>query len=104
MPILRDNGVFCVNTLRAGDELIADMFAGPHQGRARASASTPAQWMTLATGAPVLDERGGRVRLPRHRGKAVGRHMTFIFGAVEAVRLGAPGAALVYHERAYKQV
>src|SRR4249919_3577869 len=28
MPILRGNGVFCVNTLRAGDELIADTFAG----------------------------------------------------------------------------
>ena len=25
-------------------------------------------------------------------------------GAVEAVRLGPPGAALVYHERAYKRV
>src|ERR1700694_1573412 len=28
MPILRANGVFCVNTLRAGDEVIADTFAG----------------------------------------------------------------------------
>src|SRR5215475_10163008 len=28
MPILRGNGVFCVNTLRAGDEVIADTFAG----------------------------------------------------------------------------
>src|SRR5882672_4701545 len=27
-PILRGNGVFCVNTLRAGDEIIADTFAG----------------------------------------------------------------------------
>ena len=26
MPILRGNGVFCVNTLRAGDELVADTF------------------------------------------------------------------------------
>ena len=26
------------------------------------------------------------------------------FGVVEAVRLGPPGPALVYHERAYKQV
>src|ERR1051325_8787472 len=28
MPILRGNGVFCVNTLRAGDEIVADTFAG----------------------------------------------------------------------------
>jgi hypothetical protein len=27
-----------------------------------------------------------------------------IFGSVEAVRLGPAGAALVYHERAYKPV
>jgi flavin reductase (DIM6/NTAB) family NADH-FMN oxidoreductase RutF len=27
-----------------------------------------------------------------------------IFGAVEAVRLGPPGEALVYHDRAYKRV
>src|ERR1044072_8368162 len=27
MPILRGNGVFCVNTLRAGDEIVADTFA-----------------------------------------------------------------------------
>jgi hypothetical protein len=26
------------------------------------------------------------------------------FAGVEAVHLGAPGPALVYHERAYKQV
>ena len=28
MPILRGNCVFCVNTLRAGEEIIADTFAG----------------------------------------------------------------------------
>ena len=33
MPILRENGVFCVNTLGAGDEPIADIFAG-RTGRA----------------------------------------------------------------------
>ena len=27
-PVLAQNGVFCVNTLAAGDEKLADMFAG----------------------------------------------------------------------------
>ena len=35
--------------------------------------------------------------------KAVASH-NVIFGAVEAVQLGASGPALVYHDRAYKHV
>jgi flavin reductase (DIM6/NTAB) family NADH-FMN oxidoreductase RutF len=35
--------------------------------------------------------------------KAVGSH-NVIFGVAETVRLGPPGPALVYHERAYKRV
>jgi flavin reductase (DIM6/NTAB) family NADH-FMN oxidoreductase RutF len=35
--------------------------------------------------------------------KAVATH-NVIFAGVVGVRLGGPGAALVYHERAYKQV
>jgi flavin reductase (DIM6/NTAB) family NADH-FMN oxidoreductase RutF len=35
--------------------------------------------------------------------KAVASH-NVLFGAVEAVRLGPPGPALVYHDRLYKKV
>ena len=35
--------------------------------------------------------------------RSVASHNVF-FGAVEAVRLGPAGPALVYHERAYKRV
>ena len=35
--------------------------------------------------------------------KAVASHDIY-FGIVEAITSGAPGAALVYHDRAYKQV
>src|SRR6185312_16904492 len=52
-PILRDNGVFCVNTLRAGDELIADTFAGRTKV-ARDERFNTGQWSTLATGSPAL--------------------------------------------------
>ncbi len=34
--------------------------------------------------------------------RSVGSHNVF-FGAVQEVRLGPSGPALVYHERAYKQ-
>src|SRR4029079_348094 len=50
MPILRSNGVFCVNTLRAGDELLADTFAGRTNG-ARASRFDTGEWATIPTGA-----------------------------------------------------
>ena len=53
MPILRGNGVFCVNTLRAGDELIADTFAG-RTNVAREARFDTGQWSTLSTGAPAL--------------------------------------------------
>jgi flavin reductase (DIM6/NTAB) family NADH-FMN oxidoreductase RutF len=35
--------------------------------------------------------------------RSVGGHNVF-FGAVETVRLGPGGPALVYHDRAYKRV
>jgi len=53
MPILRGNGVFCVNTLRAGDELIADTFAGRTKV-ARESRFDAGEWKTLSTGSPAL--------------------------------------------------
>src|SRR4026208_2568400 len=53
MPILRGNGVFCVNTLRAGDELIADTFAGRTKVAREARFDT-GQWGKLATGSPAL--------------------------------------------------
>jgi flavin reductase len=48
MPILRGNGVFCVNTLRAGDELIADTFAGRTKVAREARFDT-GEWGTLST-------------------------------------------------------
>ena len=53
MPVLRGNGVFCVNTLRAGEEIIADTFAGRTKV-ARDERFASGQWTTLATGSPVL--------------------------------------------------
>ena len=71
MPILRGNGVFCVNTLRAGDEIDRRHLRRPHQV-ARGARFDTGEWRTLTTGSPALDERGGRVRLPRDRNQGGG--------------------------------
>jgi flavin reductase len=100
-PLLSANGVFCVNTLRADEEAIADLFAGRTGNRAERFAT--GEWITLATGAPVLVTAVVAFDCRVIEIKAVASH-NVIFGAVEAVRLGPPGAALVYHERADKRV
>src|SRR5215467_5185081 len=52
-PILRENGVFCVNTLDADAADLADVFAG-RTGTAAAGRFAAGIWGTLATGAPML--------------------------------------------------
>src|SRR5215813_14159256 len=48
-PILRENNVLCVNTLRAGQDSVADLFAG-RTGVAMAERFTGMEWLTLDTG------------------------------------------------------
>ncbi len=84
MPILRGNGVFCVNTLRAGDEIVADTSRAAPRWRAR-RASTPAtSWMTLATGSPVLNSAVVACDCRVIEVKAVASHDIY-FGMVEAI-------------------
>ena len=101
-PLMRENGVFCVNTLGADAEPIADMFAGRTgaQMEARFQIGT---WGALATGAPVLGNAVVALDCRVIEIKAVASHYV-IFGAVEAVQMGPAGPALVYHDRAYKSV
>jgi flavin reductase len=101
-PLLRDNGVFCVNTLAAGEETIADVFAG-RTGAVMGERFASGQWTTLQTGAPVLETAVVAFDCRVIEVKAVASHYV-IFGTVEAVRLGPGGPALVYHDRAYKRV
>jgi flavin reductase len=102
MPSMRGNGVFCVNTLRAGDEIIADTFAGRTKVAREARFDT-GQWATLSTGSPALMSAVVALDCRVIEIKAVASHDIY-FGMVEAIHEGAPGAALVYHDRAYKQV
>ena len=101
-PMLRGNGVFCVNTLRASDELIADTFAGRTKVE-RDRRFDVGQWKTLSTGSPVLLSAVVSLDCRVSEIKSVSSHDVY-FGIVEAIHSGPPGAALVYHDRAYKQV
>jgi flavin reductase len=101
-PVVQQNGVFCVNTLAASEAAIADLFAG-RTGVSREESFAQGEWTSLATGCPVLASSVVAFDCRTIDVKAVASH-NVIFGAVEAVRLGPPEAALVYHTRAYKQV
>ncbi|HET9904477.1 MAG TPA: flavin reductase [Xanthobacteraceae bacterium] len=101
-PLLRENGVFCVNTLAADQEAIADLFAG-RTGASGAERFVQGEWMTLATGAPVLRSAAVAFDCRTVDVKTVATHNVF-FAVVEAVHIGNPCPALVYHDRAYKKV
>ena len=101
-PVLQQNGVFCINTLGAGEEKLADMFAG-RSGAQLHERFADGEWTTLKTGAPMLTSAVVAFDCRVVEIKAVASH-NVIFGSVEAVRLGPAGAALVYHQRAYKPV
>jgi flavin reductase len=101
-PILESNRVLCVNTLRAGMDTIADVFAG-RTGCTLTERFNTGSWSELSTGAPVLNDAVVACDCRVIEIKSVGTH-NVVFAGVVAVRLGRPGPALVYHERAYKQV
>ena len=100
-PVVAENGVFCVNTLGAGGAEIADIFAG-RTGVKGSERFATGDWTVLTTGSPVLTSAVIAFDCRIIEVKAVASHNVF-FGAVEAVRLGPSGPALVYHERAYKR-
>jgi flavin reductase (DIM6/NTAB) family NADH-FMN oxidoreductase RutF len=102
-PVLAQNGVFCVNTLGAAEEKLADLFAGRSGVHLEERFAVGGEWVTLKTGSPVLASAVIAFDCRTMEIKAVASH-NVIFGAVEAVRLGPSGPALVYHERAYKPV
>ena len=102
VEMLREHGVFCVNTLGADAEAIADMFAGRSGAQSEARFQVGA-WGTLTTGAPVLTTAVVALDCRILEIKAVASH-NVIFGAIQAIHMGPAGPALVYHDRAYKRV
>jgi flavin reductase len=100
--IVRNNGVLCVNTLRAAEANIADVFAG-RTGVKAAERFLTGDWTSLKTGAPVLRSAVVAFDCRIIEVKAVASHDVY-FAVVADVHSGEAGPALVYHDRAYKQV
>ena len=101
-PVVVENGVFCVNTLGAAGAEIANVFAG-RTGVQGIDRFATGEWTVLTTGSPVLTSAVIAFDCRIIEVRSVASHNVF-FGAVETVRLGSAGPALVYHERAYKRV
>lgn len=101
-PLMLENGSFCVNTLAASEEAIADVFAG-RTGVFMAERFKTGDWDTIKTGSPALKSAIATFDCRVLEAKEVGSHFVY-FGSVVAVRLGPTTKALVYHDRAYKHV
>jgi flavin reductase (DIM6/NTAB) family NADH-FMN oxidoreductase RutF len=93
------NGVFCVNTLEAAHSPLAEAFAG-RAGLDMQARFALARWMSLATGAPVLESARASFDCRITDVLEQGTH-SVLFGRVEAVRTGARDGALVYLDRHY---
>ena len=96
------NGVFCINTLAAGDEDIAATFAGrtdlPHHRRFERGV-----WEPLATGSPALSTSLAAFDCRLIDVRRVATH-DVILGEVLAVRSGGNAPALAYFDRTYRSL
>jgi flavin reductase len=101
-PIMRENKVFCVNTLASSDEDLANVFAG-RNGHFLADRFKFGDWTALETGAPALNNAIAALDCRVLEMKSVATHDIY-FGEVAAIRLANAEKALVYHARAYKHV
>jgi flavin reductase (DIM6/NTAB) family NADH-FMN oxidoreductase RutF len=96
-PILA-NGCFAINVLDAGQQALADLFAG-RSGPAGAARFDGLAWDRLETGAPVLHGLAG-FDCELLDVDPIGTHHV-ILGAVRAVRASDEGAPLIYGMRGY---
>jgi flavin reductase (DIM6/NTAB) family NADH-FMN oxidoreductase RutF len=99
---LAGNRAFCVNTLAAEDEGLAEVFAGRTdlQGQDRFSAGS---WTVLATGAPLLATSLVSFDCRLTDARLVATHHVMI-GEIVGIRLGRSRPALVYLGRAYREL
>lgn len=98
--IFKAAGIFCVNILTPDQEELSPVFAGkmPMEERFKR-----AEWIRLATGAPVLKSAAAALDCTISQVVEVGTH-SVIFGAVQAIHLGVSGSGLIYHGRAYHKI
>jgi len=97
--LIRENGVFAINTLAAGQQELADVFAGRTHlhGAARFSHGL---WREGALGVPVLADALASFVLRTRSIETLGTHQVVI-GALTGITTGEAHAGLVYTRRAY---
>lgn len=96
----KNNGVFCVNTLNANQELLSNSFAGFTE-ETMIERFANAEWDRLLTGSPVLRTALVSLDCEITSVTEVGTH-SVIFGEVRAVRFTEARTALMYFNRSYK--
>jgi len=96
------NGVFCVNTLNAGQQDLAERFGGRGPVAMEDRFADP-RWQPGSLGAPVLDGAIARLECEVFMVNEVGTHWV-IFGRVVAVQSQGGEAALAYFDREYRRL
>jgi flavin reductase (DIM6/NTAB) family NADH-FMN oxidoreductase RutF len=102
LPVLIEQRAFGVNMLGAGHRHIADRFAG-RDGVRGAARYAGEDWITLATGAPLLADAVAAVDCSLEQTVEWYSHLVII-GRVRAVHLNGGASPLVYWRGNYKQL
>ncbi|MDE2006196.1 MAG: flavin reductase [Rhodospirillales bacterium] len=101
-PAFVRNQVLCVNTLTPAREDLSPLFAGMTEHAIEARFDT-AEWIRLATGAPVLADAAIAFDCRIDRTVEVGTHDVF-FCLVEAIHTGPVHEGLIYYARSYHRI
>jgi cob(II)yrinic acid a,c-diamide reductase len=94
-----ENGVFALNTLAGGQQVLADAFSGL-SGLTQDERFALGTWETVATGAPVLDGALATFDCELVDSKDIATHRVLI-GKVTGIRVSDSLTPLIYHHRAY---
>lgn len=94
------NGRFALNTLAAGQRLVAETFSG-HTGLAQEERFSIGTWTTLSTGAPVLSGALAAFDCEIIDTKDLATHRV-LFGKVTGLAVGDNLKPLLYHNRGYR--
>jgi flavin reductase len=100
-PVIRANGVFCVNVLAEEQAAYCELFAG-RSGGSNDHWFNMGQWTRLYSGAPALDRALVNFDCSVSAINDVGTHHVII-GSVLAMR-SAPGRPLLYANRGYRRL
>jgi flavin reductase (DIM6/NTAB) family NADH-FMN oxidoreductase RutF len=98
--IFQENGVFCLNTLAADQQVLSELFAR-HGGMPMQERFAMPVWERWKTGAPVLRDALTCFDCRITEVKEVGTHWV-LFGEVQEIRMSSGTSALLYLHRAYR--